>query len=52
VTLSRVLHEGEQVQHTLEIKAITRYADEQGLTVRELTSEDLFVASTLDLAKK
>lgn len=34
-----------------ELDAITRYAFEQGLNVRCLTSEDLFVPSTLDLAK-
>jgi 4,5-dihydroxyphthalate decarboxylase len=38
-------------QNTREIEAITRYAFEQGLTARRLTAEDLFVASTFDLAK-
>lgn len=38
-------------QNVREIDAITRYAHEQGLTARRLAAEDLFVASTLDLAK-
>jgi 4,5-dihydroxyphthalate decarboxylase len=38
-------------QNVSEIDAITRYAYEQGLTARQLTAEDLFVASTFDLAK-
>jgi 4,5-dihydroxyphthalate decarboxylase len=38
-------------QNVREIDAITRYAYEQGLTARRLTAEDLFVASTFDLAK-
>jgi len=39
----------ERNQHELE--AITRYAHDQGLTPRLLSSEDLFVPSTLSLAK-
>jgi 4,5-dihydroxyphthalate decarboxylase len=38
-------------QNLREIDAITRYAHEQGLTARRLAAEDLFVASTFDLAK-
>jgi 4,5-dihydroxyphthalate decarboxylase len=34
-----------------ELDAITRYAHEQHLTARRLTVEDLFVASSLELAK-
>ncbi len=34
-----------------ELEAITRYAFEQGLNARRLTPEELFAASTLDLAK-
>ena len=38
-------------QNMREIDAVTRYAFEQGLTSRRLTAEELFVASTFDLAK-
>ena len=38
-------------QNMREIGAVTRYAFEQGLTSRRLTAEELFVASTFDLAK-
>jgi 4,5-dihydroxyphthalate decarboxylase len=38
-------------QNLREIDAVTRYAFEQGLTSRRLTAEELFVASTFDLAK-
>lgn len=38
-------------QNTREIETITRYAYEQGLTSRRLAAEDMFVASTFDLAK-
>ena len=38
-------------QNVSEIEAITRYAYEQGLTARRLTAENLFIASTFDLAK-
>ena len=34
-----------------EIAAMTRYSYEQGLTARMLSAEDLFAASTFDLAK-
>jgi hypothetical protein len=38
-------------QYTREFQAISRSVHEQGLTASRLMAEDLFVASTFDLAK-